>query len=67
MPKMNGIQLFYKLKSIAPHIKTVFFSALDAAKELLSLLPDINFEHIIQKPATREQFVSWTKRQLYSA
>ena len=66
MPKMNGIQLFNKLKSLAPHIKIVFFSALDAAKELVSLLPEINYEHILQKPATREQFVSWTKRQLYS-
>ena len=64
MPKINGIQLFYKLKSIAPHIKIVFFSALDAAKELVSLLPEVNYEQILQKPATREQFVRWTKRQL---
>ena len=67
MPNMNGIRLFNKLKSLPPHIKIVFFSALDAAKELVSLLPEVNYEHILQKPATREQFVRWTKRQLYSA
>ena len=64
MPKVNGIQLFHKLKSIAPNIKIVFFSALDATMELVSLLPGVNYEHILRKPATSEEIIRWTKKHL---
>lgn len=50
MPNLNGIQLFYRLKSIDSKIKILFVSALDAAQELTSILPGIKFDDVIRKP-----------------
>ncbi|HEX6282063.1 MAG TPA: response regulator [Nitrososphaera sp.] len=58
MPRLNGIQLFYKLKAISPNTKIMFCSALDIAEELVSISPDIKYDHIIKKPVDRESFVS---------
>src|SRR5919109_2151630 len=41
IPKLNGLQLFYKMKTLSPKIKIMFCSALDIAQELTSVLPDI--------------------------
>ena len=57
MPKLNGLQLFYKMKMLSPKIKIMFCSALDIAEELTSMLPDIKHEHIIKKPVDREYFI----------
>ena len=58
MPKLNGLQLFYKMKTLSPRIKIMFCSALDIAEELTSMLPDIEHDHIIRKPVEREYFVN---------
>jgi DNA-binding response OmpR family regulator len=58
MPGLNGLQLFHRIKAISPGIKIIFLSALDIAEEVVSLLPDITYDHIIKKPVTREYFVS---------
>ena len=58
MPKLNGLQLFYRIKAISPKTKIMFCSALDIAEELTSILPDIKYNHIIKKPVERESFVS---------
>ncbi|MGA9927752.1 MAG: response regulator [Nitrososphaeraceae archaeon] len=58
MPKLNGIQLFYRLKSITSNVKIIFLSALDAAEELASILPGISHDDIIKKPVLREELVS---------
>ena len=58
MPKLNGLQLFYKMKTLSPKIKIMFCSALDIAEELTSILPDIEHDHIIRKPVEREYFVN---------
>lgn len=50
MPNLNGIQLFYRLKSIDTNVKILFVSALDAAPELTSILPGIKFDDLIRKP-----------------
>jgi two-component system, OmpR family, response regulator ChvI len=58
MPHINGLQLFYRMKSINKDIRIIFVSALDAAEELISILPGIKFDkHIIKKPIGRELFV----------
>jgi CheY-like chemotaxis protein len=54
MPRLNGLQLFYKMKTFSPKIKIMFCSALDVAEELTSILPDIEHNHIIKKPVERE-------------
>ncbi len=58
MPRLNGLQLFYRLKAISPATKIMFVSALDIAEELTSILPDIKYDDIIKKPLKREYFVS---------
>ena len=58
MPRLNGLQLFYRIKAISPNTKIMFISALDIAEELASILPDIKYDDIIKKPLKREYFVS---------
>jgi two-component system, OmpR family, response regulator ChvI len=58
MPRLNGLQLFYRIKAISSNTKIMFISALDIAEELTSILPDIKYDDIIKKPLKREYFVS---------
>jgi two-component system, OmpR family, response regulator ChvI len=62
MPHLNGLQLFYRMKSIDIDTKIIFVSALDAVDELLSVLPGIKFDkHIIKKPVGKEPFLEKIK------
>lgn len=62
MPDINGLQLYYKLKAINMAIKIIFVSALDAADELISMLPGVRVDYdIIRKPVNRENFVNKIK------
>jgi hypothetical protein len=47
-----------------PTARIIFASALDAAKELTSVLPDINSHVIIKKPVDRENFIKAVKMAL---
>jgi CheY-like chemotaxis protein len=58
MPRLNGLQLFYKMKTLSPKIKIMFCSALDIAQELTSILPGIEHDHIIRKPVERQYFIN---------
>ena len=58
MPRLNGLQLFYRIKAVSPNTRIVFCSALDIAEELTSILPGISYHHIIKKPMRREDFIS---------
>jgi two-component system, OmpR family, response regulator ChvI len=58
MSRLNGLQLFYRIKAISPNTKIMFCSALDIAEELTSILPGITYNHIIRKPLKREYFVA---------
>jgi len=58
MPRLNGLQLFYRIKAISPGTKIMFVSALDIAEELTSILPNMKDDDIIKKPLKREYFVS---------
>jgi CheY-like chemotaxis protein/class 3 adenylate cyclase len=57
MPRLNGLQLYYRIKAISPSIGIIFCSALDMAEELISILPDITYDHLIKKPISRENFI----------
>jgi two-component system, OmpR family, response regulator ChvI len=57
MPHLNGLQLFHKFREIDHKIKIIFVSALDGAAELVSLLPDLNEENIMQKPVNQTTFL----------
>jgi two-component system, OmpR family, response regulator ChvI len=64
MPGLNGLQLYYRLKAMNPNIKVLFVSALDAAKEMVSILPDVKLDDVIQKPVNQEHFVNNVKAVL---
>lgn len=61
MENLNGLQLYQCMKAINPTSKILFASALDAAKELTSVLPDIQSQDIIKKPVDRENFIKTVK------
>jgi two-component system, OmpR family, response regulator ChvI len=58
MPKINGLQLFHKMKALSPKINIMFCSALDVAQEVASVFPDIDHEHFMRKPIEREHFIN---------
>ncbi len=58
MPKLNGLQLFHKMKAVSPNMKIMFCSALDIAQEVASVLPDTEHENFIRKPVEREHFIN---------
>jgi two-component system response regulator ChvI len=64
MPGLNGLQLYYRIKAMNPDIKVLFVSALDAAKEMVSILPGMKIEDVIQKPVNQEYFVNNVKATL---
>ena len=64
MPHLNGLQLFHKFREIDHKIKIIFVSALDGAAELVSLLPDLNEENIMQKPVNQTTFLEKVKQIL---
>jgi CheY-like chemotaxis protein len=58
MPGLNGLQLYYRLKAMNMSVKILFVSALDAAGELISILPDVSHRDFIRKPVDETRFVS---------
>lgn len=56
MPDVNGLQLFQKFKAINPQAKIMFVTSLDAAKELVSIFPDIDPDHVLKKPVKKIDF-----------
>ncbi|MDQ5842588.1 MAG: response regulator, partial [Thermoproteota archaeon] len=58
MPRINGLQLFHRIKTLSPKIKIMFISALDIAEELTSILPDMKHDEVIKKPVERKYFLS---------
>ena len=54
MPHINGLQLFYRMKSINKDIRIILYPHL-TAEELISVLPGIRLDkHIIKKPVGRD-------------
>jgi two-component system, OmpR family, response regulator ChvI len=64
MPKLNGIQLFYRIKAITPNVKIMFLSALDAAEELISILPGVKYDDFIKKPVCNVELVARVAEKL---
>jgi CheY-like chemotaxis protein len=57
MKNINGLQLYHGIKAVDPGVMFIFVSALDAAQELLSVLPDITNRDIMKKPVEQKVFV----------
>jgi CheY-like chemotaxis protein/predicted transcriptional regulator len=64
MQDINGLQLYQSLKAINPECKAIFVSALDIAREVVSILPGMRPQDIIRKPVSKEQFITAVKRAL---
>ena len=64
MHDMNGIQLYQKLKRIDGDVRVIFATALDAAEELVSIIPDLNSVHIIRKPIAAKDFINLVKEAI---
>jgi CheY-like chemotaxis protein/predicted transcriptional regulator len=62
MHGMNGIQLYQKLKRIDGDVRVIFATALDAAEELVSIIPDLNSVHIIRKPIAAKDLINLVKK-----
>ena len=61
MSKLNGLQLYYRLKTKNPNIKILFVSALDAAQEMASIPRGIGLDDVLRKPIDNNQFLSKVK------
>jgi two-component system, OmpR family, response regulator ChvI len=64
MKGMNGIQLYQKLKCIDDDVRVIFVTGLDAAEELISIVPDLNSPLIIRKPIASKCFLDEVKKAL---
>jgi two-component system, OmpR family, response regulator ChvI len=58
MPRFNGLQLYYKLKSIDNDVKVIFLSAFNVAEEIMSIFSTLHSNDIIRKPIEKVQFVN---------
>jgi CheY-like chemotaxis protein len=59
MPHLNGLQLYQRLRAINSTVRILFVTALDAAQELVSLLPDVRANQVIMKPVSRNKFLNF--------
>jgi DNA-binding response OmpR family regulator len=46
-----------KLLAINPDIRIIFVSALDAAHKMVSILPGVKSDDVVQKPVDQKQFL----------
>jgi DNA-binding response OmpR family regulator len=69
MPKMNGFELYQKMKEIDSNVKICFFTASELFYEeyrRLDSYPRLNKERYIQKPIRTEEIIRQLNEILYS-
>ncbi len=64
MPELNGFQLYSKLRAVKNDVKILFATCLEIAEEMLTLLPDLEREQLIQKPVEKEKFIEIVKKNI---
>lgn len=53
MPKVNGFELYRKIKDTDPSMKIAFITAFEINKEEFSkVIPSVNVAHFISKPVS---------------
>src|SRR5574339_363469 len=57
MPEINGFQLYHKLRLINDNVKIIFATCLEIVDEILTLIPELGQEQLIQKPVEKEKFI----------
>ena len=69
MPKMNGFELYDKIREIDSNVKICFLTASELFYEEYRRLdgyPTLNKEHFIQKPIRSEELIRQLNEILYS-
>jgi CheY-like chemotaxis protein len=69
MPKMNGFELYQKIREIDSNVKVCFLTASEMFYEeyrRLDAYPRVNKEHFIQKPIRSEELILQLNEILYS-
>jgi len=64
MPDINGFQLYHKLRAVKNDVKILFATCLEIAEEILTLMPDLKQEQLIQKPVEKEKFIEIVKKNI---
>lgn len=64
MPEINGIQFYKIIKAINARTRIIFVTALDAARELLSIYPEIRQNDVLQKPVSYNALVQRVRNAL---
>jgi CheY-like chemotaxis protein/predicted transcriptional regulator len=64
MQGLNGLQLYQSIKAINPTSRAIFVSALDAGREVVSILPGMRQQDLMLKPVKREELIAAVKRAL---
>jgi CheY-like chemotaxis protein/class 3 adenylate cyclase len=65
MPKINGVELYHKLKAIRGDIKILFASCVELAEEILSVMPGVNHNQLIKKPIERREFIEIVDKSIH--
>ena len=68
MPKMNGFELYRKIKEILPEMKIVFITAFEINKdEFTKVIPSVEVIDFISKPVSIANLVKKLKSILHSS
>jgi CheY-like chemotaxis protein len=62
MPHFNGLELYQRIKAVNATIRTMFLSALVVKSELISILPGIDSDSIIEKPVSQQELIRRVKK-----
>jgi two-component system, OmpR family, response regulator ChvI len=64
MPEINGFQLYYKLRLINDNVKIIFATCLEIVDEILTMIPELKQEQLIQKPVEKEKFIEIVRKNI---
>lgn len=64
MPEINGFQLYHKLRLINDNVKIIFATCLEIVDEILTLIPELGQEQLIQKPVEKEKFIEIVRKNI---
>ena len=65
MPKINGVELYLKLKAVRGDIKILFASCLELAEEILSVMPGVKHNQLIKKPIEQREFIEIVNKTIH--
>jgi two-component system, OmpR family, response regulator ChvI len=64
MRRLNGLQLYSRLKDLDPNVRILFSTALDMADEITTVMPEVELHQFITKPINRDALISSVRDHL---